>query len=78
MAQIYKMTLYVCDLENDLSLESIKGLIEEDALNGIAVNCVCHFTDEKVGPKVEWNDDIKLNKEDCTTSDWEKYFEGCD
>ena len=29
MAQLYKMTLYVCDLENDLSLDEIKTLIEE-------------------------------------------------
>ena len=28
MAQLYKMTLYVCDLEDDLSLDEIKTLIK--------------------------------------------------
>ena len=32
MAQLYKMTLYVCDLEDDLSLNEIKTLIKQDAL----------------------------------------------
>lgn len=35
MAQLYKMTLYVCDLENNLSLDEIKTMIEQDALNGM-------------------------------------------
>lgn len=74
MAQLYKMTLYVCDLENSLSLDEIKTLIEQDALNGISVNCICHFADSKIGQNVEWNDDIDLNRCDCPTSAWEKYF----
>lgn len=74
MAQLYKMTLYVCDLEDSLSLDEIKTLIEQDALNGISVNCICHFADSKIGQNVEWNDDIDLNRCDCPTSAWEKYF----
>ena len=74
MAQLYKMTLYVCDLEDSLSLDEIKTLIEQDALNGISVNCICHFADGKIGQNVEWNDDIDLNRCDCSTSAWEKYF----
>ena len=50
MAQLYKMTLYVCDLENDLSLDEIKNLIEQYALNGVSVNCACHFANEQTGP----------------------------
>lgn len=65
MAQLYKMTLYVCDLEDDLSLNEIKTLIKQDALDGVAVNCVCHFADEQTGPQVEWDDDIDLNYLDC-------------
>ena len=38
MAQFYKMTLYVCDLEDDLSLKEIKTLIDERALSGVSVN----------------------------------------
>lgn len=51
MAQLYKMTLYVCDLEYYLSLNEIKTMIEQDALNGFDVNCACHFADEQTGPQ---------------------------
>ena len=34
MAQLYKMTLYVCDLEDSLSLDEIETLIKQDALYG--------------------------------------------
>ena len=74
MSQLYKMTLYVCDLEDSLSLDEIKTLIEQDALNGISVNCVCHFADSQIGQNVEWDDDIDLNRCDCPTSAWDKYF----
>lgn len=36
MAQLYKMTLYVCDLEDNLSLGEIKTLIKQDALDGVS------------------------------------------
>lgn len=75
MAQLYKMTLYVCDLEDSLSLDEIKTQIEQYALDGVAVNCFCHFADEQIGPQVEWDDDIDLNKYGCPTSAWDKYFE---
>ena len=74
MAQLYKMTLYVCDLAEDLSLNEIKQLIEDEALDGVAVSCVTHFADEKVGPHVEWDDDIDLNRMNSTTEQWERYF----
>ena len=75
MAQLYKMTLYVCDLEEDLFLDEIKTLIEQYALDGAAINCICHFADEQVGTRIEWDDDIDLNRRDCPTSTWDKYFE---
>lgn len=31
------MTLYVCDLEDDLSLKEIKTLIDERALSGVSL-----------------------------------------
>ena len=49
MAQLYKMTLYVCDLDDSLSLDEIETLIERHALNGISVNCVCHLQTVKSG-----------------------------
>ena len=75
MAQLYKMTLYVCDLNDDLSLDEIETLIKQDALDGVSVNCLCCFADEQIGPQVEWDDDIDLNKYNCPTSTWDKYFE---
>ena len=74
MAQLYKMTLYVCDLEENLSLDEIKTLIDERALDGCAVNCICHFTDEQIGQQVEWDDDIDLNYIGCKKESCEKYF----
>ena len=74
MANLFKMTLYICDLEESLDFEEIKMLIDERALEGVAVNCITHFADEKVGKQVEWSDDIDLNKVDSTTEQWENYF----
>ena len=74
MAQLYKMTLYVCDLEESLSLDEIKILISERALDSVSVSAICHFTDEQIGEQVEWDDDIDLNKCNCPTSAWDKYF----
>ena len=75
MAQLYKMTLYVCDLEENLSLNEIKDLISDDALDGVSVSCIAHFANEKVGPRIEWDDDIDLNCTNATTEQWERYFE---
>lgn len=74
MAQLYKMMLYVCDLEENLSLNQIKNLIEYIGLDGCSVNCICHFADEQVGEQIEWDDNIDLNYTNCPTSAWEKYF----
>lgn len=75
MAQLYKMTLYVCDLEENLSLNEIKELIRDDALDGVSVSCIVHFVNEKIGPRIEWDDDIDLNYTDSKTEQWERYFE---
>ena len=75
MAQLYKMTLYVCDLNNNLSLNEIETLIKQDALDRVSVNCICHFANERLGDKIEWHDDIDLNYTNCPTSAWDKYFD---
>lgn len=74
MAQLYKMTLYVCDLEESLTPDEIETLIKQDALDGVALNCLCHFADWQIGDCVEWDDDIDLNQCGCPTSAWDKYF----
>lgn len=75
MAQLYKMTLYVCDLEENLSLDEIKRLISDVALDGISVSCLTRFAGEKAGPTIEWSDDIDLNRTTSTAEQWERYFE---
>lgn len=75
MAQLYKMTLYVCDLNDNLTIDEIKTLIKERALDGISVNTICHFTGEKIGKRFEWSDDVDVNKINCCVSALEKYFD---
>ena len=75
MAKLYKMTIYVCDLEGDLDLEQIKELINDRALNGISVSCITHYANEQAGPEIEWDDDIDINYHNSTTEQWDKYFE---
>ena len=75
MAQLYKMTLYVCDLNENLSLDDIKVLINQNALDGCSVNCITHFANEQVGDQIGWDDDVDLNQCRCPTSAWEKYFQ---
>ena len=74
MATLYKMTIYVCDLEDNLNLEQIKDLIDHSALEGISVNCIKQYANEQVGPKIEWNDDIDINNYNSTTEQWDEYF----
>lgn len=74
MAQFYKMTLYVCDLEENLSLNEIKTLIKQEALDGISTSAICHFADEQKGRQIEWDDDIDVNRVNCPTERWERYF----
>lgn len=75
MAKLYKMTLYVCDIEGDLDLEQIKELINDRALEGISVNCITHYADEQEGHEIEFYDDIDINYTNSTTEQWDKYFE---
>lgn len=76
MATLYKMTLYVCDLEDNLNLEQIKDLINYSALEKVSVNCITHYANEQVGPEIEWNNDIDINNYNSTTEQWDKYFSG--
>ena len=69
------MTLYVCDLNENLSVDEIETLIKQDALDGVSINCICRFANEQIGKQVEWKDDIDLNYTNCPTSAWDKYFE---
>ena len=75
MAQLYKLTVYVCDLEENMTLEDIKSQIKYHALDSCSINCICHFDNEVVGKQIEWDDDVDINYRNCPTSAWDKYFE---
>lgn len=72
MAKLYRMTLYICDLEGNLDIEEIQSLIHE-SLNGCATNCGTHFSGAETS-SAEWEDDIDLNKCDATDATWNAYF----
>lgn len=74
MAKLFKLTLYVCDLNGDLDLDKIKDLIDNRALNGVWENCITHYDGEKTGPEIEFHDYIDLNHTTATTEEWERYF----
>ena len=46
------MTLYLCDLEDNLSLEEVKANID-NMLSGISIHCITHYSNEKEGPHIE-------------------------
>ena len=74
MAQLYKMTLYVCDFEENLSLNEIKTLIDQQAFDGVSLSCRTHFANERVGPCIEDDGDLDIDRRDATTEQWERYF----
>lgn len=75
MARLYKMTVYVADLEEDSSLDEIENLIENEALNGCTINVACKFADEKEAAEtVKWEDGIDINQISATPAQWDKYF----
>lgn len=69
MAKIHKVTLYVVDIGGDSDIEDAidYGLNEYDlyskALNIDSSN------------DFEWNDELIINKSNCTERDIEKYFD---
>ena len=75
MAKLFKLTLYVCDLNGDLDLEKIKDLIDNRALNGVWENCITHYDGEKTGHEIEFYDGIDLNQSTATTEQWDRYFD---
>lgn len=74
MAKLFKLTVYICDLNGDLDLDKIKDLIDNRALNGIATSCITHYDGEKTGREIEFYDGIDLNQTTSTTKQWERYF----
>lgn len=75
MANVYKMTLYVCDPEEKFAINEIEAFIDE-GLEREDICCIPHFDNEEVGPSFEWYEGHDLDKFDSTTEQWEKYLRG--
>lgn len=74
MAELHKMTLYICDLNEELDISEIKTLID-NALNGMSGNCLIRIADAKMAENpIEWDDNIDINYIDATDEQWEAYF----
>jgi hypothetical protein len=72
---LMRMSMYVVDLNNNLSREDLEILIEQK-LNGISTNCMVRFFDYE-SVKILWNDEIDLNYtyNDNKQELYDRYFE---
>lgn len=73
MAILKKITMYVCDLEGNLSTATLNDMIDNYVLNRISTNGFCLLKEEK-SKEVEWGDDYPLNNCDISNNpdEWEK------
>ena len=73
MAILKKITMYVCNLEGNLSTDTLHKMIDNDVLDRISTNGFCLLKEEK-SKEVEWSDDYPLNNCDKSDdpSEWEK------
>lgn len=60
MERISKFTLYVCDLNGDLTKEDLQTMINEYVLERRSTNGFCLLVEEK-SKEIEWHDDYPLN-----------------
>ena len=68
MAKLYKMEMYILDINEDHSdLEEIICSIE----SSVDVNFIT-FNEKQVD--VEWDDNLKINMYDATEKDFKEYF----
>lgn len=73
MERISKYTLYVCDLNNNLTPEDLQVMIDEYVLNIRSTNGFSLLVEEK-SKEIEWEDEHPLNyKENSSNPNiWEK------
>lgn len=75
MARIYKMTVYVCDLDDDSDVEEIKWQIENYTEYASGGTTIVHCSDEEVGEEVNRPENIDAIRNDLTTERWKRYFQ---
>ena len=59
-ARIYKIELYVCDLENNLTVPELEEMINDYVLSRTSTNGFCRLFKIKEN-EIDWNDDVQLN-----------------
>lgn len=73
MAKLYKVELYLCDVndefyDKDDVLEYLNSLLEMDDY------FLTRIINAKESKEFEWYDDIDINYSDCTKEEFDKYF----
>lgn len=63
MEKLSKYTLYVCDLNGDLTTEDLQVMIDEYVLSRRSTNGFSLLIEEK-SKEIEWDDDYPLNYTD--------------
>lgn len=74
MAKLYKVELYLCDVndefyDKDDVLEYLNSLLEMDDY------FLTRIINAKESKEFEWYDNIDINYSDCNIEKFEKYFE---
>lgn len=74
MAKLYKVELYLCDVNNEFYdkddvLEYLNSLLEMDDY------FLTRIINAKESKEFEWYDNIDINYSDCNIEKFEKYFE---
>ncbi|MFQ3543464.1 hypothetical protein Q7A53_05210 [Halobacillus rhizosphaerae] len=71
MAKVYKAGIYLIDANDDLDIENIKHALEN---LGYELWVGFEIATLKESKEFEWDDELKINQNNATISDYEEYF----
>lgn len=72
MAKVYKATVYITDMNDDLSNDEVKEALRN---LGYELGSDVHIAKVKVSDDFEWEDELKINSTEVTNKDYEEYFQ---
>ena len=73
MAKVYKATVYIVDMNEEIQdLDAFEYRIEDRLGKWVLI----HSADLKESKEFEWEDELRINNVNATTDDYEKYFKG--
>lgn len=76
MAKVYKFELFVCDLDENMSIPEIEEVISRALLENKDFCCVCHFEDAEEGPLTDYDETMNLHQWEAAVDEWRQYFDG--